>query len=271
MIGRAEEILVHAVEAPPHPVGAEREAEVLLHVGGPGALRLLLVPEARQGRATRRLARLLVLPGEEALVLPLPLEHRQEILQRRVVAGHAAQEVELDDLVDGVAVHHRVVAQDGHAQHVDVAVLQRAGIVVVHLAVAQEQLLLGGNGRRRVAPALRGRREALDLLDGLGLERPRGVLGQVERLEHELADLARAGPAVVAGAGEEELAPRPRHAHVEEAALLAQVEVALGQRVLDQLRGHLQGLAPPAQGELVLHQIRPGRPRGTPAPWPCAR
>src|SRR2546422_45825 len=95
------------------------------------------------------LARFLVLPGEEALVQPLALVLGQEILERGVVALDAALEIELDDRVDRAAVDDRVVAQDRHAQQVDVAVLERARLVVVHLLVAEQQLFGLGDRHRR--------------------------------------------------------------------------------------------------------------------------
>ena len=68
--------LVHAVEAAAHPGRPQREAELPLDVGRLAARGLLLVLEARQRRPARRLALLLVLPGEEALVPPGVVEGR---------------------------------------------------------------------------------------------------------------------------------------------------------------------------------------------------
>src|SRR3990172_6092621 len=251
---RPQQVLVNPVEAPAHAVGAEAEAELLLDRRGLGAAGLLLVPEARQGLVPGGLARLLVLPGEEPLVVPLARVAGQQVLERGVVARGSAQQVVLDDLVDRRAVNDRVVAQDRHPQQVDVAVLERARLVVVPLLVAEEQLRVGRHLRERIVRGRRRRGEALDLLDRLGLERPRRVLGQVERLEDELAHLARARAAVVARARQEQLAPGARHADVEQAALLLQVVVARRQRVLDQLRGHLERLAAPPERELVLRE-----------------
>src|SRR3990172_1551446 len=140
---RPQQVLVHPVEAPAHAVGAEAEAEVLLDRRGLGAAGLLLVPEARQGLVPGGLARLLVLPREEPLVVPLARVAGQQVLERGVVA------------------------------------------------------------------------------------RARQV----------------------------QLAPGARHADVEQAALLLQVVVARRQRVLDQLRGHLERLAAPPERELVLREV----------------
>ncbi len=108
------------VEAPAHPVEAEREAELPLHVGGLLPRGLLLVIEARQRRDARPLALLLVLAGEEALVAPGVVEGEQEVLERGVVARRAAAQVELDRLVERAAVDHRVVLAQRDAQDVDV-------------------------------------------------------------------------------------------------------------------------------------------------------
>src|SRR5207249_11056570 len=152
----------------------------------------------------------------------------------------------LDHPVDRGAVHHRVVAQDRHAEDVDVAILQRARLVVVHLLVAQQELLLRRDGREPRLGRLGGRREALDLLDRLRRERARGAFRQIERLEDELAHLPRARAAVVTRARQVELALGPGHADVEEAPLLLLVEVARRERLLDQLDGQLERVPPPA-------------------------
>src|SRR5438093_582241 len=250
----AQQVLVHAVEAAADPVGPQRETELLLDVRRLLAARLLLVPEARERLAARGLARLLVLPREEPLVVPLAVVDAEEVLERRVVAGRTAQEVVLDDPVDRGAVHHGVVAQDRHAEDVDIAVLQWTRLVVVHLLVAQHELLRRRDGREPLLGRLGGRREALDLLDRLRRERARGVLRKIERLEDELAHLPRARAAVVARARQVDLALGPRHADVEQAPLLLLVEVARRERLLDQLDGQLERVPPPAQRELVLDE-----------------
>src|SRR5438094_4537935 len=177
----AQQILVDAVEAAAHAVGADREGELLLDVTRLQALGLLVVPEARERRAASGLPGLLVLPGQEALVLPLAVVLGQQVLERRVVALDATLEIELDDRVDGAAVDDRVMPADRYAQDVDVAVLERTRLVVVHLFVAQQELLVGRQRRRRLAGRLGRGREALDLLHGARLERPGGVLGEVQR------------------------------------------------------------------------------------------
>src|SRR5207249_1494184 len=83
------------LEAAPHACGPEAEREILLDVRRLHARRLFLVPEARERLAAGRLARLLVLPGEEALVDPLRVVLGQEIVERGVVALHAPLEIEL--------------------------------------------------------------------------------------------------------------------------------------------------------------------------------
>src|SRR2546422_3553766 len=141
----------------------------------------------------------------------------------------------------------RSVAKDRHAEHVDVPILQGARLVVVHLLVADHELLLRRDRHEHLVGRLRGRREALDLLDRPRLERACGVLRQIERLEDELAHLSLARTAVVARARQVELALGPRHADIEEAALLLVVEVARRERLLDQLDGQLERVPPSAQ------------------------
>src|SRR3984893_12290982 len=117
--------LVDPVEAPADPVEAEVEPELALHVGGllPGGL--LLVVEAGQRRHSRPLALLLVLAGEKALVPPRVVERAQEVLERGVVAGRAAAQVELDRVVERAAVDDRVVLPARLIGYPDVLVLQR--------------------------------------------------------------------------------------------------------------------------------------------------
>src|SRR5207237_5570367 len=164
-------------------------------------------------------------------------------LQRGLTALNATLEMDLDDFVERSARHDRVVPEKPHPQLVDVAILQRAGLVGVDLLVADRGLLVVGNRRRRRGIARGRRREAVDLFHPLALERARGVLRKVERLEDELAHLALARAAVVAGARQEQLAPRARRADVEEAPLLLRVEVARGREFLEQLRRQLERVA----------------------------
>ena len=146
--------LVHPVEAAAHPRRAQREAELALHRARLVPRRLLLVVEARQRVHARPLALLLVLAGEEALVAPGVVEGAQEVLERRVVAGGPAAQVELDRVVQRAAVDDGVMLPQRDAQDVDVLVLERARLVVVHLPVAdRERLGVRGQGRR-----VRGRR-----------------------------------------------------------------------------------------------------------------
>ena len=98
--------------------------------------------EAAQHRLALAPALLLVLAGEEALRHPGRAERGHEVVGRERPAGEARLEVPSHRLVDGVAVDDRVVGQQGHAQDVDVAVLERAGLVVVDLAVGEPQQLV---------------------------------------------------------------------------------------------------------------------------------
>ena len=103
---------------------------------------------------------------------------------------------------------------------------------------------------------VRGRRGmALKLLRGPRLERAGRVLGQPEGLQDELAGLPVLLAAHVFGAREVERLLGPRHADVEETSLFLEVEVARGQRVLDQARRHLDGIRAAHGGELVLHAV----------------
>ena len=78
---------------------------------------------------------------------------------------------------------------EGDPLDVNVLVLQRAGLVVVDLVVADRELLPRRNHPDGRAFPRRGRRVTLKLLDRLRLEGSRRLLGQVERLEDELARL----------------------------------------------------------------------------------
>ena len=91
--------------------------------------------------------------------------------------------------------------------------------------------------------------------------------GQVERLQHELAHLPLALAAHVLRAREVEPLLGAGHADVEEAPLLLLVEVAGGQRVLDQLGRQLERIGAPGGREPVLHAVhhehdRPLEPLG---------
>ena len=157
--------LVDAVPPPAHPREPRpvRQAhpELALDEGRPAARRLLLVPEAPDGLAPGVATRRLVGRREEPLVPPLPLVRLEEVLERRVEAGRPPTEVVLDDAVERLPVHHRVVASDGDPQDVHVPVLQRARLVVVHLPVTQleddvrPERRLGPRSRPRRAPRTR--------------------------------------------------------------------------------------------------------------------
>ena len=174
-----------------------------------------------------------------------------------------------------IAVHRGRVRAERHLRDVGVAVLERAGEVVVHLAVRDAQRLLRRHGRdprRRVLgrPARSAR--------WTRAPRPRAALGrarQIERLDHEAARLVRALAAVVRGVGEHEPVARAGHADVEEPALLAVVLVA---RIV---RRAPPGAARAGSGSGLARVAgsagsgprpgAPGRPPGTRAPWRCGR
>src|SRR5262245_27203228 len=266
---RAEDVLVHSVVSPAHAVRVDREDEFLFHPARFGALGFLVIPEPPERLAPGRLARLFVLAGQEALgrlvaaraivddvlTRPCAIVHGQQIVERRVVADDPAPQVVLDHLVHDGAVGHRMVAANRNAPNVDVEVLERTGLIVVDLLVAEVQL---GLGRQRLQDGivdLRGRRVVLDLLDGANLERPARVARQVERLQHEQARLALTAAAVVAGVRQEQLTPRARHADVEEPPLFLQVMVAGRHHVLREGDRQLERVAPAAQRKLLLDQV----------------
>ena len=255
----AEQVFVHAVVAPAHAIGPEREAELLLDVGRLDAVGLLLVPEPSERVAAGRLAGLLVLARQESLgrlpadagpvvqdvlARPRPLVDGEQIVERRVVADGATGQVVLDNLVDDGAVGHGVMATDRDALDVDVEVLERTGLVIVDLLVAERDLRVR---RQRDQQRLHGFRrggEVLDLLDGARLERPRRIARKIERFQHELADLALAGASVIARAREIELAPRPGHADVEEPAFFLLVIVPGRQHGLHHVDRQVERVAP---------------------------
>ncbi len=116
-------------------------------------------------------------------------------------------------------------------------------------------------------PGRRRRGVPVQLLDGAGRRRPGRRLRQIERLQHELAHLEGAATPHVLRAREIEAIPGARHAHVEQPPLLLEVEIARGQRVLDQRGRHLDGLAAPDGGEAPLDAVdhehdRPLEPLG---------
>src|SRR3970282_1675878 len=90
--------LVHAIEAPAHPVGREAEPELALHLGGLLPRGLLLVVEARERLPPCPPALLLVLAREAPLVAPGVIERPEEVLERGVVARRAPAQVELHGL-----------------------------------------------------------------------------------------------------------------------------------------------------------------------------
>ena len=256
---------------PGEPSGVgQAHAELPLDEGGPRARGLLLVPEALDGRAAGVATRRLVRPREEALVPPLAVVRLEEILERRVEAGGPPAQVVLDDAVERLPVHHRVVAADRHAQDVHVAVLQRAGLVVVDLAVAELEHDVGAERRLRLGSGLGGGRERPQVLQRRRLHGPGGVAREIERLQDELADLSRAPAPVVARRREMERFLRPRHRDVEEPPLLLEPEVRRRRPVPEESRRAARG-----RRRGSARETGPGpAPRRTPpetrAPWPCA-
>ena len=129
----------------------------------------------------------------------------------------------------------------------DVAVLQGARLVVVDLAVGEAQHLVVGDraDRGRAGARARGDDDAR-ASSGLARARDRSRRRQVEGLDHEARDLARAAGAVVGGRGQDQLVLGPGHGHVEEPPLLVDVAVAAGQLFLHELGGQAQRVAPPS-------------------------
>src|SRR5215475_11702024 len=186
---RALRRLVDPIETAAYPGGPEGEAELALHLGRLLPRAFLLVVEAGEGEHARALALLLVLAGEEALVPPRIVEGPEEVLEGGEVAHHAPLEIELDGLVERAAVDDVVMLAQRDALHVNVLVFEWAGLVVVHLVVAHGEGLGGRHRLHAQARGEKGRRMALEFLDGARLEWPRGVLGEIERLQNELARL----------------------------------------------------------------------------------
>ena len=229
------------------PLNAERE--LALHVRGDhGAGLQLLRAEAAQRRATRLETRLLVLAGQEALVAPRDLERVDQLgLGHDVTARVAPMEL-LDGLVQRRAVDHRVVRRDRHPQHVQVAVLARAGQVVVDLAEAERQRLRdrlerrlrrragaartsaiwsSGAGRRAPTPGRsRGRRAG-----------PAPPARTARRVARDCRRSRRRGVRISCVA-------RARHADVEEPPLLLERWIALDPRVRQQIERHVERVAP---------------------------
>src|SRR6266508_3241221 len=247
--------LIHAINAATHAIGPQVEAELPLYVRRLLPRGFLLMVEARERGDAGALALLFMLAREEALVPPGIFERAQQVFEWWEVPDRPPAEVEFHGLVQRAAIDDRVVLAQGEAQDVDVVILERAGLVVVHLLVTDGQglaLRYGGEVRRL---GLGRRRVALELLDGLGPERARGVLGQVEGLEDELAHLPPPLAAHVLGARHEHALLGARHGDIEQPPLLLLVEVARRERIFDERVGHLDGL-PAARGrELVLDAV----------------
>src|ERR1700730_3032264 len=224
--------VVDSVEAAAHPRGPQGEAELALDVGRflPGGL--LYMVEARQRFDARVLALLLVLAREEALVPPRVVEGEQEVVERGKVAHGAPPQVELHRLVERAAVNHAVMLPQRDPLDVDVLVLERAGLVVVQLIVADRQLLLWRDHREACSLRHGRRRIVLELFDGPRPEGSRRILGQIECLQDELARLPLLPPAHVLGARQIKRFLGPRHPHVEEPPLLLEGGITSGERVL---------------------------------------
>ena len=153
-----------------------------------------------------------------------------------------------------MAVDDGVMSQQRHAQHVHVAVLERAGLVVVDLAVARAAAArppgsrLRAAGRGSGAGASRASASSGAVLREIGARRR-----QVERLDHEARELARARRAVVGRRRQHQLVHGARHRHVEEPPLLEQVAAtARSSSSLASSLGKPERLAVPLQRELRL-------------------
>ena len=228
-----------------------------------------MIPEAPERLAAGRPARLFVLAREKALgrlvaaravvddvfTRPRAVVDGQQIVERRVVSDDPAAQIVFDDFVHHGAVGNRVMAADRDAPHVDVEVFQRTRLIVVDLLVAEIQLDVRRERLQRGVLDLGRRRVVLDLLDGTHPERAAGIARQIEALEHEETRLALAAAAVVAGIREKQLVARARHADVEKAPLLLQMEVAGRHGVLHQRDRQLERVAAAAQRELLLDQV----------------
>ena len=173
-------------------------------------------------------------------MLQAALERVHELLLAHHVAASLAPMELLDGPMERRAVDHRVVRRHGHPDDVAELVLHRAGQVVVDPRERQDERLARGTPGRR----LRDRRRIADRLDPVeGRDRPDRRLDdrrrQVEGLEHERRDAPGGRAAVVRGVGQDQLVAGPGHRDVEEAPLLAELDLlVVGRRLADELRRH---------------------------------
>ena len=180
----------------------------------------------------------------------------------------------LHRLVDRAAVDDAVVGQQRHAQDVDVAVLERAGLGSRRSGRRRAQRLVFGHR----APRRRGGGS------GAGWWRASASRAWLLRGDAAPATAGRAprptkretlrGPrgAVVGGRGQDQLVLGPRHRHVEEPPLLVQVGVRRRQASPStRPSGSGSGSRRAAAPGTSARRSRPGTPPGTRGPWPCAR
>ena len=193
----------------------------------------LLRPEPTERLAPGGEARVLVVAQQESLPYVQAASKRgfELGLGHHVAASVAPVEL-LDDLVERRAVDHRVVRRDGHPDDVAELKPQRASR---YTSIPENDRTSGSpDGPRSVGPAGRRHRRprrpprsgrSRSRRDGRGVDRGRR---KIERLEDEGREPAHPDPAVVDRVGEDELVPRPGHRDVEEAPLLAQLDLVVG-------------------------------------------
>ena len=185
------------------------------------------------------------------------IERRFELrLAHHLAAGVTAMEL-LDRPVKRRPVDQRMVRGDRHPDHMAVLVLQRTAEVVVDLPEAQRE-------RLGVRPAWGGGRRLLRGKGGQALTGRRGQPrsarlgpGQIERLEHERRDPTRAPTAVVRGVTQDQLVARAGQPDIEQAALLAQMTVAVDRALAEQRGRDRQRVTPAAGREPAVDEARP--------------
>src|SRR5439155_1342569 len=191
--------LVDAVEAAGHVVVALGERELRLDRERDQAAPLLALEEPPQHHTTLLQAELLVLAGVEALARPRALERPQHVVQRDRQAAAAVLVIDLDRVVDGAPEHGARVAPERDLDDVRVAVLERAGEEIVDLVLGQLERYVGRHRRELRRLRLGAGGEPGDALHARRRHEALGRRGQVQRLHHEAAELARLGAVAAAG------------------------------------------------------------------------